>query len=88
MATKKNATKIVRSNGKPILLPWPEGYRPTKIRKRWHARLCECPGGLSLQALSERLDEPYASVAFWAKRMAYPFILLKRGRKSDIPLDR
>jgi hypothetical protein len=69
-------------------LPWPAGLRPTPIRQKWHKCLSDCPIGLSLKAIAERLGQPYASVAFWAKKLRYPFTPLKRGRKSRIDWNR
>lgn len=65
-------------------MSWPRGMRVTPIRKTWFSRLSACPRGLSLNELARHLKEPYASVAFWAKALSYPFTPLKRGRKSLI----
>lgn len=79
---KKNSK--AKSGGHAASLPWPAGLRPTPIRQRWYKCLSECPIGLSLKGISERLGQPYASVAFWAKKLRYSFTPLKRGRKSQI----
>ena len=85
MTTQKSApSPIARSTNPPRPLRWPGELKRTAIRLEWHRRLAECPHQLSLRELSERLDQSYASVAFWAKMMKYPFVLLKRGRKSLI----
>ena len=94
MATKKRsmAPKTVRTTFNTTFnttkFSWPRHLRPTALRLQWHARFAALPLGLSLQELSRRLDQPYASVAFWAKTMEYPFVLLRRGRKSSIDWDR
>jgi hypothetical protein len=58
------------------------------MRQQWHQRFAALPPGLSLRDVASRLDQPYASVAFWAKLMKYPFAPQRRGRKSDIDWDR
>jgi hypothetical protein len=38
--------------------------------------------------MSQKLDAPYASIAFWAKMLGYAFEPQRRGRKSTIDWDR
>lgn len=63
---------------------WPEGLRPTRLRKLWFARFEALEPGLTLRQLAERMTQHYASVAFWAKCFKYSFSRLQRGRKSLI----
>ena len=66
------------------VLDWPSGLRPTTLRQAWFVRFQTLEAGLSLKQVAERLAEPYASAAFWAKCFNYPFTKLARGRKSHI----
>jgi hypothetical protein len=87
MAAKKNgSTDKPTKKGKE--LPWPPGLRPTGMRQRWHERFRALPMGLSLRQIAERLDEPYASIAFWAKLLRYRYVPQRRGRKSEIDWER
>src|SRR5438105_5867967 len=70
-----------------LVLPWPSGLRATAVRRKWHQRLSDSPPGLSLKELVKRLAQPYASVAFWARRFKYPYTKLRRGRKTHIDWD-
>src|SRR5258708_6521894 len=88
IATMAKKKPKVKSGDSSAPLAWPEGLRPTSIRQNWYKRLRDCPAGLSLKEMAERLGEAYASVAFWAKKLNYPFTPLKRGRKSKIDWDR
>ena len=69
------------------VLDWPPGLRPTTLRQAWFDRFRTLEAGLSLKQVAERLSEPYASAAFWAKCFNYPFTKLARGRKSNIDWD-
>jgi hypothetical protein len=81
-ASKKSFGKSRRAK-----LAWPAGLGRTAVREKWHSRLSELPAGLSLREMVKRLGEPYASLAFWARRFDYPFTKLRRGRKSSINWD-
>ena len=86
MAAKKNGSHKPSSKGPE--LPWPPGLRPTAMRQRWYERFRQLPGELSLRQIAERLDEPYASIAFWAKLLRYRYAPQRRGRKTSVDWDR
>jgi hypothetical protein len=85
MAAKKD--RSTTKSSKDAELPWPPGLRPTGMRKRWYERFRALAIGLSLRQIAERLDEPYASIAFWAKLLRYPYVPQRRGRKTDVDWD-
>src|SRR5262249_44162890 len=76
-----------KPSSKHTELPWPPGLRATAMRQRWYKRFRALPTGLSLRQMAERLDQPYASIAFWAKVLRYRYVLQRRGRKTEIDWD-
>jgi hypothetical protein len=85
MAAMKD--RSVKKSSRDTELPWPLGLRATAMRQRWYERFRALPMELSLRQIAERLDEPYASIAFWAKLLRYPYVPQRRGRKTEVDWD-
>jgi hypothetical protein len=85
MAAKKKRSTEKPSKG--TALPWPAGLRPTAMRQRWYERFRGLAAGMSLRQIAERLEEPYASIAFWAKLLKYRYVPQRRGRKTELDWD-
>ena len=82
--TALKSSAKAKNKGSSSALPWPANLRPTPVRKAWHERLSQLPPGLPLREMCKKFGEPYASIAFWARRFDYPFTKLRRGRKSSV----
>src|SRR6266478_2668031 len=55
------------------MLTWPQGLKPTTIRKEWYTKISRLPGGLDVQKAARALREPYGSVRRWGVLFGYQF---------------
>jgi len=72
-----------------VKISWPRKLEHTRTRDEWFKRFSKLKPGLSLQRVSKKLKENYASVYRWAELFDYQFPDLRRnGRVSSAEWDK